>query len=142
MSISSTRRISSNSSTSTRVNKNYFATDNYSQHVENIDTSNNVLVKDENNHERNNREKPSKQNDDQAINYKLSTPDIINSVEVIAGTISPEEQNNSYYQNNNVNIYTNNQSIVHDKDVELTGRSYLKHFYEKNEHIVDVDELA
>jgi hypothetical protein len=133
MSISSTRKVSSNSSVSSRVNKNYYATDNYSQHIETIDTTNKVFVKDEDNNERRKQENSPKQNNEQTTNYKSSAPDIVNSIEVIAATMSPEEQDIARHQNNNVNVYTNNQSIIHDKDIENTGRNYLKHFYEKNE---------
>lgn len=141
MSISSTRKISSSSPTTSRVNRQYLLTNNYSQYVEDIDTTNNVLVKDENNGERQFQGK-SDSNDDQQTNYKSSNPNILNGVEAIAATISPDEQPTTQQQINKVSVYTNNQSIIHDKDVERTGHSYLKHFYEKNEHIIDVDELA
>ena len=45
-------------------------------------------------------------------------------------------------ENNKVNVYSSNQSIIKDEEIERTGRNYLKHFYEKNEHIVDVDEFV
>ena len=141
MSISSTRKVSSNSSSTSRVGRGYMSANNYSQYVENIDTSNNVLVRDENNFERGKRETPQHEEDKQT-NYKSSSPDIINGIEAIASTISPEDQGIVQSQANKINIYSNNQSIVHDKDVEYTGRKYLKHFYEKNEHIADIDELA
>ena len=141
MSISSTRKISSGSSASSRVDKRYPVTDNYSQYVENIDTTNNVLVKDENNDERHHHEQPERKNE-QTTNYKSSNPDIINGIEAIAATMSPEEQDFSHQQMNKINVYSNNQSIIRDKDVEITGRNYLKHFYEKNEHIADIDEFA
>ena len=141
MSISSTRKISSSASNTSRIDKSYSATNRNSQFVENIDTTNNVLVKDEHNGGRQEREFKSKDNE-QSPNYKSSNPGILNGIEVIAASISVDEQTNNRFQGNKVDIYSNNQSIVHDEDVEHTGRSYLKHFYEKNEHVIDVDELV
>ena len=141
MSISSTRKISSSASNTSRIDKSYSATNRNSQFVENIDTTNNVLVKDEHNGGRQEREFKSKDNE-QSPNYKSSNPGIINGIEVIAASISVDEQTKNHFQGNKVDVYSNNQSIVHDEDVEHTGRSYLKHFYEKNEHVIDVDELV
>ena len=141
MSISSTRKISSNSSAVSRIGKRYLLADNYSQYVENVDTSNNVLVKDESNSERRNQEKPET-SEEQTTNYKSYNPDVGNSIETIAAMMSSDDQDFTPQQTSKVSVYTNNQSIVHDKDIEHTGRSYLKHFYEKNEHITDIDELA
>ena len=139
MSISSSRKISS--SNTQRIDKSYSATNRYSQFVENIDTTNNVLVKDDHNNDSNKKEQHSQKNE-QPTNYKSSSPDIIKGVEVIAASMSIDEQNNKQFPANKIDIYSNNQSIVHDEDVEHTGRSYLKHFYEKNEHVVDIDELV
>lgn len=141
MSISSTRKISSSASNTSRIDKSYSATNRNSQFVENIDTTNNVLVKDEHNGGRQEREFKSKDNE-QSPNYKSSNPGILNGIEVIAASISVDEQTKNHFQGNKVDVYSNNQSIVHDEDVEHTGRSYLKHFYEKNEHVIDVDELV
>ena len=41
-----------------------------------------------------------------------------------------------------VGVYDNNQSIVRDEEAEIKGRTYLKHFYEKNEHMQDIDTLV
>lgn len=140
MSISSTRKISLNSPTSSRVDRSYFVANNVSQSVENIDTTNNVLVKDEN--ERNEgKQGQQRKQQEQSTNYKTATPDVINSIEAIASSVPPEEQNNINNMHK-VDVYSNNQSIIHDQDVEHTGRSYLKHFYEKNEHMQDIDTLV
>lgn len=140
MSISSTRKISSNSPTSSRVDRSYFVANNVPHSVENIDTTNNVLVKDEN--ERNGgKQGQQRKQQEQSTNYKTATPDVINSIEAIASSVPPEEQNNINNMHK-VDVYSNNQSIIHDQDVEHTGRSYLKHFYEKNEHMQDIDTLV
>ena len=140
MSISSTRKISSTSSTSSRVDKSYFIANNSSQSVENIDTTNNVLVKDEGNKNSRHQQQQNKKQEQQP-NYKTATPGIINSIEAIASSIGVEEQED-INKMKKIDVYNNNQSIIHDQDVEHTGRSYLKHFYEKNEHMQDIDTLV
>lgn len=141
MSISSTRKVSSSSSSTSRIDRRSFLANNHSQFVENIDTTNNVLVRDESNGEGHKYPSSSK-DDDQPTNYKSSNPDIINGIEAIAASVTPEEQGLNHYQNQKIDVYSNNQSIIHDDEVEHTGRNYLKHFYEKNEYLVDIDELV
>ena len=139
MSISSTRKISSSVSNTSRIDRRSFLANNHSQFVENIDTTNNVLVRDESNGEGRNREQQP-QKDEHPTNYNSSNPNIINGIEAIASSISPDDQ--GYNQFHKIDVYSNNQSIVRDEEVEHTGRNYLKHFYEKNEHMVDIDELV
>lgn len=139
MNISSTRKVSSSVSSTSRIDRRSFSANNHSQLVENIDTTNNVLVKDDSNDE-NRRQQRQNSNNEQSTNYKSSNPNIINGIEAIASSISPEEQGNN--QILKTNVYSNNQAIVYDEEVEHTGRNYLKHFYEKNEHIIDIDEMV
>ena len=139
MSISSTRKISSSASVSSRIDRRSLLANNHSQFVENIDTTNNVLVRDESNGESNKHEHQPPNNED-ATNYNSSNPNIVNGIEAIASSIAPDEQ--GYSQIHKIDVYSNNQSIVYDEEVEHTGRNYLKHFYEKNEHMIDVDELV
>lgn len=141
MSISSTRKISSSPSSTSRIDRRSYASDNYSQFVENIDTTNSVLLRDENNNEGRKHQQQSSDND-KATNYKSSNPDILNGIEAIAASVTPEEQGLNHQKNQKIDIYSNNQAIIRDDEVEHTGRSYLKHFYEKNEHMIDVDELV
>lgn len=141
MSISSTRKVSSSASNTSRIDRRSLLANNHSQFVENIDTTNNVLVRDESNGGNHDyRHQP--QEDDQATNYKSSNPNILNSIEAIAASIDPEEQGYNHLQNQKVDVYSNNQSFIQDDEIEHTGRNYLKHFYEKNEHMIDVDELV
>ena len=139
MSISSTRKVSSSASNTSRIDRRSLLANNHSQFVENIDTTNNVLVRDESNGESHKQEHQSP-NNEQSTNYKSSNPNIINGIEAIASSIAPEDQ--GYNQIHKIDVYSNNQSIVRDEEVEHTGRNYLKHFYEKNEHMIDVDELV
>ena len=72
-----------------------------------------------------------------------ATVDISSSIESIALSELFDNADTSPHDNSRkVNVYSNNQVIVKDEDVERTGRNYLKHFYEKNEHLSDVDELV
>ena len=141
MSISSTRKVSSSASGTSRIDRRSFLVNNHSQFVENIDTTNSVLNRDESNNENRNNKHPS-QEDNQSANYKSSNPNILNGIEEIASSIDPEEQGHNALQNQKIDVYSNNQSIIHDDEIEHTGRNYLKHFYEKNEHMIDIDELV
>ncbi len=140
MSIGSTRKISSDSSTASRVDRRSFEQNNHSQFVENIDTANNVLVRDDAE-----REHHSQQQQPQPKNpptdFTSATPDISTSIEALAlsGIL---EDDSAVNNNRKIDVYSNNQSIIKDEEIERTGRSYLKHFYEKNEHLIDVDELV
>ena len=46
------------------------------------------------------------------------------------------------HHSNKVNVYGNNQSIIKDDEIERTGHNYLKHFYETNKVLEEVDELV
>jgi len=139
MSIGSTRKITTGASTS-KVSRNSLLPNNHSQFVENIDTNNNVLVRDENNHQPdNNQHSPQKQN--QSSDFNSNTLDASTNVDtlIMSGLL---EESSPLGINNKVDVYINNQSIVKDQEVERTGRNYLKHFYEKNSPPIDVDELV
>lgn len=140
MSIASTRRVSSSTSAS-RAERNYAAGNKNSQFVENIDTNNNVLVRDEPDRH-SSRQEFQKENTDKERQKDItpSTAYVSNSLEALAvsGVFDNEE---TVPANKNVSVYDNNQSIIRDEELERTGRNYLKHFYEKNEHLIDIDEL-
>lgn len=131
MSVSSTRKVSLSSPS--RV----MSGSNRSQSVENIDTNNNVLVRDDTSGDSSQQSFQQKKEAD----FIPSQLDAATSMEALtlSGVIEDNEATSS---NNRVSVYSNNQSIIKDEDVERIGRSYLKHFYEKNEPITDVDELV
>lgn len=52
----------------------------------------------------------------------------------------PDEAPNS--GSRKIGVYDNNQSIIRDPGSEQLSHSYLKHFYERNEIIEEVDELV
>lgn len=140
MSISSTRRIGSATSSTSKVDRRSFEPNNHSQFVENIDTNNNVLIKDDTNDERENRRQPPARQP--VTDFNSASPDISNSIEAMALSGMFEDTPTSPPNNSKVGVYNTNQSIIKDEEIERTGRSYLKHFYEKNEYITDVDEFV
>ncbi len=139
MSISATRKVGSSTS-SPRADRAYAPTQ-HSKFVENIDTRNNVLVRDDS--EGNEHQGQFKQQNDQPEeqDFSPSVAYVKNSIEALAvsgvfdNAETPEENGHK------VSVYDTNQSIIRDEEAERTGRNYLKHFYEKNEHLIDVDEL-
>ena len=140
MSISSTRKISS-SAASTKISGKSFAPNNHSQFVENIDTRNNVLVRDDDNreHHQNNQKPPSPQHE--SPDFNNNALDASTNIETLIMSEMLNSEPEQSAQANKIDVYLNNQSIIKDKDIERAGRNYLKHFYEKNEHLTDIDEL-
>ena len=142
MSITSTRRISTSTPTSAKSESRSFVMENRAEFVENIDTSNNVLVRGETDGDtKQNRRQSREQNS--SADFSSPTPNISTSIEALALSGIFEENTESSDPNpSKVSIYNNNQTIIKDEEVERTGRNYLKHFYEKNEHIEDIDKLV
>ena len=140
MTVGATRKVSSYSSTSSKVGKFRLPTDNHSQFVENIDTNNNVLVRDDgtdDNHSSGNQQKQQeKPKEFSAMGNNISV-----GAGVLTMNIIDESDETPQNRNLKVDVYINNQAIIKDEEVEKIGRSYLKQFYEKNEHPADVDEL-
>ena len=139
MSIGSTRKVSSASSVA-KTDKSVYSANNHSQFVENIDTRNNVLVRDDNSGGQKNSGSPGGEAKQFQPDFTSATPDISTSIEALALS-GVFDESAPPVENNKVNVYSSNQSIIKE-EIERTGRNYLKHFYEKNEHIVDVDEFV
>ncbi len=140
MTVGATRKVSSYSQTSSKVGRFRLPTDNHSQFVENIDTNNSVLVRDDDNnneHPSQNRQRPQ----EQFKEFKQTANNISVGSAVLTMNMIDESEQTQQNRNKKVDVYTNNQAIIKDEEVEKTGRSYLKQFYEKNEHPADVDEF-
>ncbi len=139
MSISATRKVGSSTS-SPRADRAYAPTQQ-SKFVENIDTRNNVLVRDDSDSREHSGQFKQQKKQPEEQNFSPSVPYVKNSIEALAvsgvfdNTDTPKENGQK------ISVYDNNQSIIRDEEAERTGRNYLKHFYEKNEHLIDVDEL-
>ena len=145
MSIGSTKKIESAISAPRKIKPFNRVMTGSGQFVEDIDTTNNVLVKDESDQRDSSSSFLEQQKKEGFPDFQSVTADISTSIEALALTgalESNEEKANHNITSHKVNIYNNNQSIIKDEDVERTGRSYLKHFYEKNEPLVDVDEFV
>ena len=148
MNISSTRKVSSSSSPLKRTGRNYAIGAEGHPFVENIDTRNNVLVKDE-------ADKQNKKNSDFAEQKKEEKNTGISSSQAYVSALALEvlgasdiyNENDTIertqsYQNKQVNVYDNNQSMVQDERDSSADNPYLKHLYEKNKILEDIDELV
>lgn len=142
MSISTTKKIGSTTS-SPRTERGYSTNGRNTQFVEHIDTQNNVLVRDDtdsssSHHEEFYQQNSSEQNQSE---FSPSTAYVQNNINALAASGVLEDTPNNTHTMHKVGVYDNNQSIIRDEELERTGRNYLKHFYEKNEHLIDVDKL-
>ena len=145
MSIGSTKKIESAISASIKSKPTAYVAGGGRQFVEDIDTTNNVLVRDDAEEREHSSSFDRSPNQNGLSNFKTTTADISTSIEALALTgalDSDVEQENADTNNRKITIYNNNQSIIKDEEIERTGRSYLKHFYEKNEAFIDVDEFV
>ena len=59
-----------------------------------------------------------------------------------ASGVYDEAQQPQNYRNKQVNVYDNNQAMVKDERDYSADNPYLKHLYEKNQILEDVDEFV
>ncbi len=144
MSISATRKVSNTSAPAKRPER-YVAGVEEHPFVENIDTTNNVFVRDENRGGNENnpqafdkRDKPDEGKLLSGATYIPSAIEALTASGVYETPAAPEKRRTP----SQVDVYGNNQSIIKEDDDDRTGHSYLKHFYEKNEIIEEVDEFV
>lgn len=151
MSISSTRKVSSStgsirSASVNRTRPSYSSASDGDSFVEVIDTANSISVRDEErdtkDRNRKNFETPEKDSEKSNISNAPNQTYIPSAIEALSASGVYDETQDEPISMNRVNVYGNNQTIIHDEEVERTGHSYLKHFYEKNEIIEEVDELV
>lgn len=149
MSISSTRKVSSSTGSQTRnspvkhTDHNYLVGSEGESFVEVIDASNNISVnnneRDDSSKNKQSYEQPEKDN---SSNLNSAPTYIRSAIEALSASGVYDEEQEETHNNNKVNVYGNNQSIVRDEEVERTGHNYLKHFYETNQPIEEIDELV
>lgn len=146
MSITSTRKVSGSPNAPSKADYYRRGGDGES-FVENIDTTNSVLVKDNDPDNRKNRQdshfkKPEEKNKRPEISSSQTY--IPNAIEALTASgvydDTPLSAVNQGHQK--IGVYDNNQSMVRDIGQEQFSHSYLKHFYERNEIIEEVDELV
>jgi len=147
MSITSTRKVSSspNSSTRTEYARRSGDGENF---VEVIDTTNNVWVNN-NAAEEQEKQQNSQFNKKEEKNHSKEITAtgktyIPNAIEALtaSGVYDEEPPKKRPHGNHKIGIYNNNQSIVTGDTEEQYSHRYLKHFYERNEIIEEVDELV
>ncbi|MBQ9732192.1 MAG: hypothetical protein IJV97_03800 [Alphaproteobacteria bacterium] len=142
MTISATKKIGSTTS-SPRTERGYSANGRNTQFVEHIDTQNNVLVRDETSGNSNQDSYyPQNSSEQDQSEFSHSTAYVQNNINALVASGVLDDTQDNYHSQHKVNVYDNNQSIIKDEELERTGRNYLKHFYEKNEHLIDVDKLV
>lgn len=146
MSISSTSKVSSSSSPAKRTERSYGAGSEGNPFVEIIDTTNNVLVRDE---ERENRQQQSafesREQEEKKANISSSGRTYVSASAIEALSASGVYDNSEAspdYQNRHVNVYDNNQAIVEEDDDGNADNPYLKHLYERNKILEEVDEFV
>lgn len=144
MNISSTRKVSSSSSPIKRTERHYAQGAEGHPFVENIDTRNNVLVRDgtEEQNKKNSafeqKEKKDKQADISSSQAFVSA----SAIEALSASgVYDEAEPTQNYRNKQVNVYDNNQAMVKDERDYSADNPYLKHLYEKNKILEDVDEF-
>lgn len=142
MSVTSTRRISASYSSPTK--EAYGAAQSHQSFVETIDTSNNVSIQDE---PRSGGQQAYNQPEDERTfeetmqDSQNSTDSGVRSDTARTPLFDNNEDSVSHAQNKSVGIYDTNQLMSRETN-EKVDNPYLKHLYENNEVIEDVDELV
>ena len=142
MSVTSTRRVSTSLSYSSSVRGGYEAAQGSQSFVENIDTSNNVSVQNEN--EAGGRkfyQRSSDENETEQFQAETSAP-IDNGLKTTRSyaPLLDNDEDVAVVQNKSVGVYGENQ----EKSAQSPDRRdnpYVKHLYEHNEIVDEVDEF-
>lgn len=145
--ISSTRKVSSSPSSSSprRTERNYGAGSEGHPFVEVIDTTNNVLVRDDSTENHQQQESPFEEKPQEARRQAIggTSTFIPSAIEALtASGVYEQPAENETAKNRKVNVYDNNQSMVKEDEDNSYDNPYLKHLYEKNEIIEEVDEFV
>ena len=146
MSVTSTRKVSGSPSSPARPD--YRRGGEGESFVEVVDTTNNVWVN--NNAAGEQREQQSssfRKKEDKKSQKEVSATGrtyIPNAIEALtaSGVYDEAENNAKNREHHKIGVYNNNQSIIKENDDEQISHQYLKHFYERNEIIEEVDELV
>ena len=142
MNVSSTRKVSSSSSPIKRTERHYAPGAEGHPFVEVVDTTNNVLVRDESDEYK----PPFERQDNEEKQGSISSGKAYVSSGAIealsASGVYETEEPSPNYQNRQVNVYDNNQAIVEDENDNAADNPYLKHLYEKNKILEEVDEFV
>lgn len=146
MSITSTRKVSGSPSPTRRTERSYALGGQGESFVENIDTTNNVSINDDSKNRHNESEQSFNSKDEKEEKTDISTAPtyIASAIEALAASGVYEQVENMPQTNasHKIGVYDNNQSILKEERDERSGHPYLKHFYEKNEVVEEIDELV
>lgn len=141
MSITSTRKVGSSSTPARRPEYSYRAGGQSEPFVEMIDTNNNISVRDDlRDHQPKQNQNQEKFEQEEAKELTSQSTYVPSAIEALAASGVYDNTETAYFSRK-IGVYDNNQSIIKDEEIERTGHSYLKHFYEKNQLIEEVDEL-
>ena len=147
MSITSTRKVSGSQGSPTRPEYARRGGEGES-FVEVVDTNNNVWVNnnadDEKEHQQNPDFRKKEDNDEKKQVSSTGKTYIPNAIEALtaSGVYDDVPVSPHFEGRNKVGVYHSNQSIVKEDRKEQYSHQYLKHFYERNEIIEEVDELV
>lgn len=141
MSVTSTRRVSG--SYQSTVNSPYAATHGHSSFVENIDTTNNVLIGDDSDSRRYKQfeKNQESENKEEFSGEEKVSDNSLHSSSNLSPLLDNDEEIVSSVSNKNVDIYGTNQGMSVQREDKFDN-PYIKHFYENNEVIEDIDELV
>ena len=147
MSISSTRKVSGATLTTRKNDRLYASNNEGNAFVEHIDTANNVLIKKDFEQEHQNQQEYQQPNKNNAEKTEVSGNQpqtyVASALEALEASGAYESEEDSHARNaNNIGIYGNNQSMITHEQKERKSTSYLKHFYEKNEPLEEVDQFV
>ena len=148
MSVTSTRRVSSATSYTSPARGGYETAGRGQSFVENIDTTNNVLISDE---DQSQREPPRRQHASDDEDFQVEAKDnqalnesgemVFKPTQSMSPLLDNDEIPSPMVQNQSIGIYGANQDISY-REQKSADNPYLKHFYENNEEIEDIDELV
>lgn len=144
MNISSTRKVSSSFSPVKRTERNYSVGAEGHPFVENIDTRNNVLVKDEAEEQnKHNSEFDRKDKEEKQTNISSSQAFVsASAIEALSASgVYDDIETSPNSRNRQVNVYDSNQSMMKDDRDYSVDNPYIKHLYEKNKILEDIDEF-
>ena len=147
MSVTSTRKVSSSLSYSSSARGVYGAGHGRQSFVETIDTSNNVSIGEEKDARGGAYASQKEQEVEKSLEQGAQTSEkslheqSFNSQVPLSPLLDNDEDLSLPSSHKSVGIYGNNQEISSSRD-EKVDNPYLKHFYENNEVVEDVDELV
>ncbi len=141
MSIAATRKVSG-SQLPVRTERNYGAGRHEEQFVEVVDTNNNVLVRDETTSD-NNQQQSLPQHEHKETEQHFSNKNYLNNtLDAMLSSGIFEDSDALPPSSKKVNVYDNNQTIIKKEERERNSHPYLKHFYEHNRPLEEVDEFV